>query len=290
MPSPIPHTNSTHQQRMMTRPGSLKDYTLTHDQTLNLNDPTGRIFFVREHLISSQFFSKRNAFQMGFTPSLPPLSERLVAHFPTRIDVVLPQDLVYPRRNCSQRVSCPSPQEKLQPTSSPLLPRFLHSPSLSTHRLLCAWPPPEADRDCRQRKHLQTSHIKRLDGERYGRSFLTTGFPKKFRCRDIVDPTTQRKTSLMRSACAWCVCARDMCCSKSTVKLLRQCSTSATSWWGPALPMPRGALRRLDRLAYGRSPRLVDLPNYRGLSSDRAGPSRSIRTSKVSSKLIFFPF
>ena len=25
-------------------------------------------------------------------------------------------------------------------------------------RLLCGWPPPEADRDCRQRKHLQTSH------------------------------------------------------------------------------------------------------------------------------------
>ena len=28
----------------------------------------------------------------------------------------------------------------------------------------------------------------------------------------------------------------------------------------PALPMPRCALRRFDRLAYGRSPRLVDLP------------------------------
>ena len=38
---------------------------------------------VREHLISSQFFSKRNAFQIGFTPSLPPLSERLIAHFLT---------------------------------------------------------------------------------------------------------------------------------------------------------------------------------------------------------------
>ena len=55
----------------------------------------------REHLISSQFFSKRNAFQIGFTPSLPPLSERLIAHFLTIIDVVFPQDLVYPRRNCS---------------------------------------------------------------------------------------------------------------------------------------------------------------------------------------------
>ena len=55
----------------------------------------------REHLISSQFFSKRNAFQIGFTPSLPPLSERLIAHFLAIIDVVLPQDLIYPRRNCS---------------------------------------------------------------------------------------------------------------------------------------------------------------------------------------------
>ena len=104
----------------------------------------------REHLISSQFFSKRNAFQIGFTPSLPPLSERLIAHFLTIIDVVLPQDLVYPRRNCSKRVSCPSPQEKLQPTtSSPLLSRFLRSPSLCTHRLLCAWPPTVHQRQTR---------------------------------------------------------------------------------------------------------------------------------------------
>ena len=29
-------------------------------------------FLVREHLISSQFFSKRNAFQIGFTPLPPP--------------------------------------------------------------------------------------------------------------------------------------------------------------------------------------------------------------------------
>ena len=40
-------------------------------------------------------------------------------------------------------------------TSSPLLSRFLRSPSLCTHRLLCAWPPngaPEADQVyCRQR-------------------------------------------------------------------------------------------------------------------------------------------
>ena len=30
------------------------------------------ITFIREHLISSQFFSKRNAFQIGFTPLPPP--------------------------------------------------------------------------------------------------------------------------------------------------------------------------------------------------------------------------
>ena len=37
---------------------------------------------IRVHLISLQFFfSKRNAFQIGFTPSLPLLSERLIAHF-----------------------------------------------------------------------------------------------------------------------------------------------------------------------------------------------------------------
>ena len=45
----------------------------------------------------------------------------------------------------------------------------------------------------------------------------------------------------------------------------------------PAQPMPRGALRRLDRLAYG-GRWIVDLPG---------GHLRSIRTSKVSSKSIF---
>ena len=173
---------------------------------------------LREHLISSQFFSKRNAFQIGFTPLPPLLSERLIAHFLTIIDVVFPQDLVYPRRNFSQRVSCPSPQEKLQPTtSSPLLPRFLtSSPSqaLSTHRLLCAWPPSAADRDCRQRKHLQTSHNGWMENG-MDPQFLTTGFPKRFSCRDIVDPIAQRKK--FSPAICLClvrtrVCARYMYC------------------------------------------------------------------------------
>ena len=182
---------------------------------------SGFLKSIREHLISSQFFSKRNAFQIGFTPSLPPLSERLIAHFLTIIDVVLPQDLVYPRRNCSERVSCPSPQEKLQPTtSSPLLSRLLRSPSLCTHRLLCAWPP--------------TVH------QRQTRSIAGN---------QLVGPY-------------------------------------------PALSMPRGALRRLDRLVSGLrsiSTRLELI--FRGLSSDRAGRLRSIRTSKVSSKsIIIFLF
>ena len=52
--------------------------------------------------------------------------------------------------------------------------------------------------------------------------------------------------------------------------------------------MPQGALRRQDMQALG-SP-TVDLRGeliYRGLSSDRAGRLRSIRTSKFSSKSIF---
>ena len=105
-----------------------------------------------------------------------------------------------------------------------------------------------------------------------------------------MDPIAQRKNSLMRSACAWSVCARYMYCIEYSHVLVhsgalglvdellhqRSTITSATRWWSHA--PPRGALRRLDRLAYGRS---------RGLSSDRAGRLRSIQTSKVSSKSIF---
>ena len=113
--------------------------------------------------------------------------------------------------------SCPSPQEKLQPTtSSPPLSRFLRSPSLCPQRLLCAWPP--------------TVH--------------------------------QRQTR-----------------SIAGNELVGPC---------PALSMPRGALRRLDRLGsdlWSISARLELI--FRGLSSDRAGRLRSIRTSKVSSKSIF---
>ena len=108
--------------------------------------------WLREHLISSQFFSKRNAFQIGFT-SLPSPSIRKAYRTFSDNNRCRPSSI--PRLSTTKllrRVSRPSPQEKLQPTSSsPLLPRFLHSPSLSTHRLFCAWPPPEADRDCRQR-------------------------------------------------------------------------------------------------------------------------------------------
>ena len=59
-----------------------------------------------------------------------------------------------------------------------------------------------------------------------------------------------------------------------------------TSWWGHARPCPcPGALCE----GWTGSP-TVDLRGqliYRGLSSDRAGRLRSIRTSKVSSKSIF---
>ena len=241
-------------------------------------------FGVREHLISSQFFSKRNAFQIGFTPSLPPLSERLIAHFLTIIDVVRPQDLVHPRRNCSERVSCPSPQEKLQPTtSSPLLPRFHHSPSLSMHRLLCAWPPPQADRDCRQRKHLQTSHNGWMENGMDPLFWLQV-FQKGSAVETSWTPPHNEKIL----SCNLPVPVRKVlftCNSKSTVMfsctlglaLGRRATAPARSGherdramsWGPrprpARPMPRGALRRLDRLAYagyGRSPRLVDLPGF----------------------------
>ena len=207
---------------------------------------------LREHLISSQFFSKRNAFQIGFTPSLPPLSERLIAHFLTIIDVVLPQDLVYPRRNCSERVSCPSPQEKLQPTtSSPLLPRFLHSPSLSMHRLLCAWPPPEADRDCRQRKHLQTSNNSWMENGMDPLFWLQV-FQKGSAVK--ISWTPPHKEKISRAICLCLVRVRKVdlhctCNSKSTVMfsctlaLGRRATapartTRATSWWGHARPRP----------------------------------------------------
>ena len=81
-----------------------------------------------------------------------------------------------------------------------------------------------------------------------------------------MDPPHKEKKSLMRSACAWCVCARyivHVLNSKSAVmfsctlalgsgELLRQRGAvhEREELVGPRLaqPMPRGALRRLDRL------------------------------------------
>ena len=80
-----------------------------------------------------------------------------------------------------------------------------------------------------------------------------------------MDPTAQRKKSLMRSACAWCVCARYIVHVLARVQssshallrlvdeLLRQRGAvhERDELVGPrpAQPMPWGALRRLDRLA-----------------------------------------
>ena len=98
---------------------------------------------------------------------------------------------------------------KLQPTtSSLLLPRFLHSPSLSMHRLLCAWPPPEADRDCWQRKHLQISHNGWMENGMDPLFWLQV-FQKGSAVETSWTPPHKEKI-LMQSACAWCVCARSI--------------------------------------------------------------------------------
>ena len=121
-------------------------------------------------------------------------------------------------------------------------------------------------------------------------AFLTTGFPKRFSCRDIVDPTAQRKNSLMRSACAWCVCARYQyiviarvqSCSHALLRLVsigRLASATAPARNGPRSRRAGGATlgpahapgrfakaghagARLAYAGYGQSPRQVDLPGF----------------------------
>ena len=65
------------------RAASLNQHRRSHSRLCKA--PASDVNLVREHLISSQFFSKRNAFQIGFTP-LPPPSIRKASRYRTFSD------------------------------------------------------------------------------------------------------------------------------------------------------------------------------------------------------------
>ena len=114
----------------------------------------------REHLISSQFFSKRNAFQIGFTPLPPPSIRKAYRTFSDNNRCRLSSR---PRLSTTKLLpagllsfsSREASADNIISTSSSFSHKFPVSLHASSALRLASF---EADRDCRQRKHLQTSH------------------------------------------------------------------------------------------------------------------------------------
>ena len=115
---------------------------------------------LREHLISSQFFSKRNAFQIGFTPLPPPSIRKAYRTFSDNNRCRLSSR---PRLSTTKLLpagllsfsSREASADNIISTSSSFSHKFPVSLHASSALRLASF---EADRDCRQRKHLQTSH------------------------------------------------------------------------------------------------------------------------------------
>ena len=133
----------------------------------------------------------------------------------------------------SLQVSCPSPQEKLQPTtSSPLLPRFLHSPSLSIHQ--------------RQTGIAGNVSIYKLLITAGWRTVWTRFSDYRFSKNRVQLSRHRGPHCTKKKFChAICLClvrvrkAHCTCNSKSTVHvLMHSCAWSATSRWGHARPSP----------------------------------------------------
>ena len=149
-------------------------------------------------------------------------------------------------------------------------------------RLLCGWPPPEADRDCRQRKHLQTSHNGWIEN---GMELLF--WPQVFQKGSAVETSWTPPHKEKFFSCELPVpgaCAQGPvvhCNSESTVmfsctlalgRLPSYCASvqpndPRSRRAGGATPGPAHAPGRFAkaghagaRLAYSRSPRRVDLP------------------------------
>ena len=124
------------------------------------------------------------------------------------------------------------------------------------HHLLCAWSPPEADGIA---GNVSIYKLLITVGWRtVWTRFSDYRFSKRLSCRDIVDPSAQRKNSLMQSACAWCVCAgyivhviaRVQSCSHALLRLVRRRATA------PARSGPRA------RRAGGATPGLAHAPGH----------------------------
>ena len=156
------------------------------------------------------------------------------------------------------------------------------------HRLLCAWPPPEADRDCRQRKHLQTSHNGWMENGMDPLFWLQV-FQKGSAVETSWTPPHKEKFSRAICLCLVRVRKVPVHCCKSTVMFsctlalgrlaTAPCSAQRpparrASWWGHARP---GQCPGVFCEGWTGSP-TVNLRGwliYRGLSSDRAGRLRS---------------
>ena len=226
-----------------------------------------RSLSLREHLISSQFFSKRNVFQIGFTPLPPPSIRKAYRTFsdnnqrrPSSRPRLSTRKLL--RASLLSFSSREASADNIISTSSSFspFPVSLHESSafaLGLHQ--------------RQTGIAGNVSIYKLlitvGWRTVWTRFSNYRFSKKVQLSRHRGPHRTKKNSLMRSACAWCVCARYIVhviarvqsCSHALLRLVdeqlhqRAVVHEHDELVGPRpdQPVPRGALRRLDRLAYG---------------------------------------
>ena len=234
---------------------------------------------LREHLISAQFFSKRNAFQIGFTPLPPPSIRKAYRTFSDNNRCRLSSR---PRLSTTKLLrasllsfsSREASADNIISTSSSFSPFPVSLHASSALRLAST----------RGRPGLQARIYKLLitvGWRTVWTRFSDYRFSKKVQLSRHLGPhRTKRKFSHAIFLCLVRVRKVPVHCNSKSTAVMSSCTlalgrlATAPARSGrvherdelvgprPALPMPRGALRRLDRPAYGRSPRLVDLPGF----------------------------